>query len=118
MIKIYCVLFMLMFFSKSFSQVNTAECWETTTKYNSGGYEDHTYRVLLSKDSIQVSVDNKYTNSYKLNKKDKSFFLTEGDKFIVKKNKNKDVLQIKYYYPKLRISVNEIITLHFRRCID
>jgi hypothetical protein len=115
-------IFLILLFSssKSYSQSkDSSGCWEAHTNYNDVKFTDNHYSLVVKKDSIEISINNinKYNYKFYREKKNKYFMLNE-DKMILEERNVKEIysVKIKYYYKKMRESVNEITTLEFKKC--
>jgi hypothetical protein len=114
MMKISLCLIILLFSIKSPAQTKQEiSCWEA--KAINPGYSDRIYQLMISKDSVFIHINNQYKYAYKLyGKKEKQYFKLGNEKFFI--DRKEDKMRITYGDDKLRIAVNEIVDVNFRKC--
>ena len=92
-------------------------CWEAKSNFNTEGYAERNYKILLRRDSIFISINDKYKYGYKLySKNKKTFFIGKSEKFALRITDTK--LFIRYAKDSLRVAVDEIATLDFKKCAE
>ncbi len=112
--KYLLLIFLLLFFLKIYPQTELkTTCWDCWTNYNDSRFKNKYYKLEFKDDFIIINIDSIYNYTYKINTRKSSFKMNDEIFFIDKK---KNEIKIRYYYKKMRESVNEIVTLNFKKC--
>ncbi len=119
--KISVLSLFLVFFVSNFllsQNIDNSICWEASTNYKTSGFTNRFYKIEIDNEYIKISINREFNYVYKIfyGKKNKYFFM-DREKYVIE-NRDDTHLKIIYKNKKLRESVNEIIMLDFKKCLN